>query len=135
VVPPTPSLVLKSRPLGIDDARIAVMGHNGETFGLMVFFSREDQATFESNGGPPMRDHVTIPRCLSVNVRPMPTPSGADPDPPMIALVRVLEQETQRAPTDEEMTLAVAASRRTARSMTARARCGRCRRRTTRSSG
>jgi hypothetical protein len=111
VVPPRPSIALEVKSLGIDDARIAVMGHNRETFGLMVFFSAEDQRTFEAHAGAPVADDVTLPRCLSVNVMPMPQVAGAEASPRSIALTRIFEDQTQRLPTDREMTLAVAAAR------------------------
>jgi hypothetical protein len=109
IVPPTPALEVRIPELELEDGRIAVMGHNGETFGLMVFFSPEDLATFEKAADAPGRSpRRGLPRCLSVNLAELaPSPDG---EPESVALVMVFEGRERRTPSEREMKIAIAST-------------------------
>lgn len=108
VVPPEPALEIRLASLGVEDGRLAVMGHNGETYGFMLFYAAKDLRTFERLAdSDELRAGASMPACLSVNITELPVAAGEEPRP--VALVRVFEGQLQRAPRERELRTAVAA--------------------------
>jgi len=107
VVPPDPSLAIRIPSLGVEDGRVVVMGHNGEVFGFMLFFSAADQKAFAKVAAKNGRTSRSgLPRCLSVNLTHLVLRPGSAPE--TVASVMIFERNERRAPSEHEMRIATA---------------------------
>jgi len=97
----------------VEDGRLAVMGHNGETYGAMLFLSQEDFELFAACGSGMMDPAgLVLPKCLSLNYEPIdPEVVGSDPELGAfpLPLLSVFERDTQRSPSRSEAKLMLAA--------------------------
>jgi hypothetical protein len=103
--PADETLSLRAPALGLDDARLLVMGQGGESFGFLVFRSAEDHARFDviARGGAPAG--LGAPRCVGVDVEELAL--GEEPPRPL-PIVTVLEGEGPAEVTDDDRRVAVA---------------------------
>jgi len=98
---------------GVDEGRLAVMGHNGDTYGAMLFLSQEDFELFAACGGGTLDPTgLVLPKCFSLNYEPIdPELVGEDPSIGAfpLPLLSVFERDTHRSPSRSEAKLMLAA--------------------------
>lgn len=104
--PPDQPLRIDAPALQLADARLLVMGQGGESFGILLFRSAEDHATFDAlarDGA--LAANAAVPRCVGIDVAEL----GLDDEAPRsVAIVTVLEGDGPREVTNDERRLAVA---------------------------
>lgn len=71
-VVPVEALTVKIPALDLMDGRLGTMGDDGDTFGLMLFFSAADEAAFADAEELP----TSAPRCLAAKLTELPNDDG-----------------------------------------------------------
>jgi hypothetical protein len=106
IFPPDVPVRVSIPRLGVEEGRLAVMGHNGDTYGAMLFLSQEDFDFFAACGeGMLDPTGVVLPKCFSLNYVPIDAASvGGDPAHGAfpLPLLSVFERDTQRGPSRSE---------------------------------
>jgi hypothetical protein len=95
------------------EGRLSVMGHNGDSYGVMLFLSQEDFELFAACGAGMLDPAgVVLPKCFSLNYEPI-DPELVGEDPKLgafpLPLLSVFERDTQRSPSRSESKLMLAA--------------------------
>lgn len=113
IFPPDRPVRVSIPDCGVDEGRLTVMGHNGDTYGAMLFLSQEDFELFAACGAGTLDPTgLVLPKCFSLNYAPIdPGLVGGDPslgDFPL-PLLTVFERDTHRSPSRSEAKLMLAA--------------------------
>lgn len=97
---------------GLRDGRLTVMGHAGESYGLMLFSTPADLDFFATAGESSVpAAELDLPKCYSLNYEPIdPAIVGDDPSngPFPLPLLTVFEDGAQRQPSRSEAKLLLA---------------------------
>ena len=113
IFPPDVPVRVSIPRLGVETGRLAVMGHNGDTYGAMFFLSQEDFDLFAACGeGMVDPTGIVLPKCFSLNYAPVdPSLVGGDPAQGAfpLPLLSVFERDTQRSPSRSEAKPVIAA--------------------------
>ena len=90
----------------LPEGRLIVMGHNGDSYGLMLFTELADFELFAACGAGMLDPSgLILPKCYSLNYEPIdPEMIGADPSLGAfpLPLLTVFERDTQRPPSRSE---------------------------------
>jgi len=113
IFPPDVPIRVSIPGCGVEEGRLSVMGHNGDTYGVMLFLSQEDFELFAACGAAMLDPAgVVLPKCFSLNYEPI-DPELVGEDPKLgafpLPLLSVFERDAQRRPSRSEAMLMLAA--------------------------